>query len=62
MVPGIGTITGGAISAVVATSLTAGLGNTYISVLEYFYEQDSEMPNFEMIAEELKRRMKNSKK
>ena len=62
MVPGMGTVVGGAISATVATSLTAGLGNTYISVLEHFYEQGAETPNFEIIAEELKRRMKNSKK
>ncbi len=62
MVPGIGTITGGVISGTVATSLTSGLGNTYISVLKYFYEQNEEMPNFEVIAEELKRRMKNSRK
>lgn len=55
MIPGVGSVTGGAISAAIATSITKTLGNSYISVLSDFCEK---YPNREidlkMISDALK--------
>lgn len=56
LVPGIGTITGGAISASVAASLTFALGLAYISVLKFVFEEESKGNDVSM--ETIKEKMK----
>lgn len=61
MLPGVGTIAGGAISAATASTLTVALGQAYISVLaEIFLRNPNANPSGDTLAEELKRKMKNS--
>jgi len=56
LIPGVGTITGGAISASVAASLTFALGLAYISVLKFVFEEESKGNDVSM--ETIKEKMK----
>ena len=59
VIPGVGTVAGGAISAATASAITLALGEAYISVLNnYFSENPDTMPDISDIAELLKEKMK----
>lgn len=59
LIPGVGSIAGGAISAATASALTIALGEAYITVLANFYSNNPDgIPDAEYIAEELKNKMK----
>ncbi len=59
LIPGVGTIAGGAISAATASALTIALGEAYISVLANFYTENPDgTPDPEYIAEKFKEKMK----
>jgi uncharacterized protein (DUF697 family)/GTP-binding protein EngB required for normal cell division len=59
MIPGIGTIAGGAISAATASTLTVALGEAYIAVLATIFENDPDAnPDVEVIASKLKEKLR----
>lgn len=59
-VPGVGTVTGGAISASVASMMTIALGLAYISVLKYIIEEENK--GNEVSTETIKEKMKEAYK
>ena len=62
LIPGVGTVAGGAISAATASTLTVILGETYISVLaNYFSENPDGVPNAEYLAEKWKAKINGNK-
>lgn len=60
MIPGVGTVAGGAISASVASMMTIALGLAYISVLKYIVEEENE--GNEVSTETIKEKMKEAYK
>ena len=56
MIPGVGTVAGGAISASVASMMTIALGLAYISVLKFIIEEEikGNIVNIETIKEKMK--------
>ena len=59
MIPGCGSLGGGAISAATAITLTAALGKAYTAVIENIFEANPDsVPNAEEIAEKLKEQMR----
>lgn len=60
MIPGLGTVTGGAISASVASMMTIALGLAYISVLKYIVEEENK--GNEVSTETIKEKMKEAYK
>lgn len=59
LIPGVGTVAGGAISAATASALTVALGEAYITVLaNFYYDNPNGTPDAEYIAEKLKEKMK----
>lgn len=59
MIPGAGSIAGGAIAATTAATITTALGNAYIEALAYLQEESQGQPLVdERIAEELRSRLK----
>jgi len=59
MIPGVGTVAGGAISAATASALTIALGEAYIAVLnEIFCKNPEATPSGELLAERLKDKMR----
>lgn len=60
MIPGVGTVTGGAISASVASMMTIALGLAYISVLKYIVEEENK--GNEVSTETIKEKMKEAYK
>lgn len=57
--PGIGTLTGGAISAATASAITIALGEAYVTVLAEIFAEDPEaIPTASEIGEKLKEKMK----
>ncbi len=61
MMPGLGTVAGGAISAATASALTITLGEAYIAVLgEIFTENPEANPSGDQIAERLKAKLKSA--
>lgn len=62
MIPGAGSVAGGAISAATASALTIALGEAYIAVLaKFFTEHPDASPSISQIVEKLKEKMGNSK-
>lgn len=62
MIPGGGTLVGGAIAATTASALTLGLGMAYIAVLEAILKENPDAnPDVEYIALKLKEKMKSIK-
>jgi len=62
MVPGIGSVAGGAIAGATAATLTKTLGKTYISILTSFIERNpGKELDIELIAGELKKKLSFSK-
>ena len=59
-IPGIGTVTGGLISASVASMMTIALGSAYISVLKYIVEEENK--GNEVTVENIKEKMRESYK
>lgn len=60
LIPGGGTLAGGAISAATAAILTTTLGELYISTLAaLFTESGGEAPDSDAVANEFKRRFEN---
>lgn len=58
MIPGFGTVAGGAIAATTAAALTKGLGAAYISILTSFIEKNPGKPlDMDLIASELKNKL-----
>lgn len=58
MVPGVGTVAGGAIAASTAAGLTKALGTAYISILTSFIEEHPGKPlDINLIASELKKKL-----
>jgi len=58
LIPGAGTVAGGAISAATASTITVGLGEAYIAVLAEIFSADPDAePSATDIAERLKQRM-----
>lgn len=60
MIPVAGTVTGGAISASVASMMTIALGLAYISVLKYIVEEENK--GNEVSTETIKEKMKEAYK
>ena len=60
MIPAVGTVTGGAISASVASMMTIALGLSYISVLKYIVEEENK--GNEVSTETIKQKMKEAYK
>lgn len=60
MIPVVGTVTGGAISASVASMMTIALGLAYISVLKYIVEEENK--GNEVSTETIKEKMKEAYK
>jgi uncharacterized protein (DUF697 family)/GTP-binding protein EngB required for normal cell division len=61
--PAAGSAVGGTISASVAGTITAGFGETYISVLEFlFANHNGDPPTNDEVIKEFKRRLKKSKR
>jgi len=61
LIPGIGTVAGGAISAATASALTVALGESYISVLTNFFNENPDgTPDAEDIAKKWKDKMKEN--
>lgn len=60
MIPVVGTVTGGAISASVASMMTIALGLSYISVLKYIVEEENK--GNEVSTETIKEKMKEAYK
>ena len=60
MIPGIGTVAGGAISASVASMMTIALGLAYISVLKYIIEEENQ--GNKVSTETIKEKMKEAYK
>ena len=58
MIPGVGTITGGVISASVASIMTVALGLAYISVLKFIVEEENK--GNEVSIETIKEKMKEA--
>lgn len=60
LVPGIGTVAGGAISASTAAAITTALGGAYIATLDALFAKrpDGEPPSQEEVLEEVRRRIK----
>ncbi|AXM95278.1 GTPase [Pseudomonas plecoglossicida] len=58
MIPGVGTVAGGAIAGTAAAALTKTLGNTYISILTAFIENNpGKELDIDLIAMELKKKL-----
>ncbi len=59
LVPGVGTVAGGAISAATASALTVALGEAYIFVLANFFTENPDgIPNAEDLGEALKDKLR----
>lgn len=60
MIPGVGSVAGGAISAATASTLTISLGEAYIAILgEIFSENPNATPSGDQLGERLKEKMKS---
>lgn len=61
LIPGIGTIAGGAISAATASAITIALGEAYIAVLaEFFSDNPDATPTANELGEKLKEKMRKA--
>ena len=59
LIPGIGSVMGGAINATTAAALTTAFGEAYIATLDaLFARHDGEPPSSDEVLDEIKRRFK----
>jgi uncharacterized protein (DUF697 family) len=57
LIPGVGSVVGGAISAATAAAVTSAFGETYIAALDaLFARHDGEPPSQQEVLEEIRRR------
>jgi uncharacterized protein (DUF697 family)/energy-coupling factor transporter ATP-binding protein EcfA2 len=62
LIPGVGSVMGGAINATTAAALTTAFGEAYIATLDtLFARHDGEPPSADEVLDELKRRFKKGK-
>jgi uncharacterized protein (DUF697 family) len=58
LVPGVGSVVGGAISATTAAAVTSAFGETYIAALDALFAKHlGEPPNQQEVLEEMRRRL-----